>query len=163
MTRTTVLVADALPILRAGVHKLLSREGDFDVLEAGDLDELARLAGRRRPEIAIVDADLPPTGALGALELLAESGTNVVVWSFQPTPADVLAAVRAGASGYLHKRISADGLARALRGLTRGEAPLARDMASLMIAALQRDGDRISAVERTARLTDREREVLALI
>ena len=59
MTRTTVLVADALPILRAGVQKLLTREGDFDVVEAEDLDELARVAVEHRPAM-IVDADLPP-------------------------------------------------------------------------------------------------------
>ena len=49
MTRTTVLVADALPILRAGVQKLLTREGDFEVVEAEDLDELARVAAEHRP------------------------------------------------------------------------------------------------------------------
>ena len=59
MTRTTVLVANALPILRAGVQRLLTREGDFDVVEAEDLDELARVAAEHRPAM-IGDADLPP-------------------------------------------------------------------------------------------------------
>ena len=56
---TTVLVADALPILRAGVQKLLTREGDLDVVEAEDLDELAQVAAQHRPAI-IVDANRSP-------------------------------------------------------------------------------------------------------
>ena len=58
MTRTTVLVADALPIC-GQASRSLAREGDFDVVEAEDLDELARVAVEHRPAM-IVDADLPP-------------------------------------------------------------------------------------------------------
>jgi CheY-like chemotaxis protein len=54
---TTVLVADALPILRAGVQELLTREGDFDVVEAEDLDELAQVAAQHA---MIVDPDRSP-------------------------------------------------------------------------------------------------------
>jgi DNA-binding NarL/FixJ family response regulator len=49
MTRTTVLVAERAAHLRAGVQKLLTREGDFEVVEAEDLDELARVAAEHRP------------------------------------------------------------------------------------------------------------------
>jgi DNA-binding NarL/FixJ family response regulator len=164
MRRTTVLVADALPILRAGVQKLLTREGDFDVVEAGDLDGLARVAAERPPDIAVVDSDLPPSTGLSALAVLADLGeTNVIIWSFNPTPEAVLAAVRAGASGYLHKRISPEGLVRALRGLLHGEAPLSRDFAGLIIAALHDDQTRAATLDRASLLTGREREVLALI
>ena len=58
------------------------------------------------------------------------------MWSFEPTRETVLAAVRSGAHGFLHKEISPDGLVRALRGVVQGEAPLSRDLASLMIDAL---------------------------
>jgi DNA-binding NarL/FixJ family response regulator len=153
MTRTRVLVLDPLPIFRAGVRKLLKRESDFEVVEAGSVEE----ARSHEPlDIALVDANL-----VSAVELSGD--VRIVVWSFTPTPEDVLAAIRAGAVGYLHKEISASGLVRALRALPQGEAPLSRDLAALMIEALHRHDARTQVQARLAVLSAREREVLELV
>jgi DNA-binding NarL/FixJ family response regulator len=89
--------------------------------------------------------------------------TYTIVWSFEPTRETVLAAVRSGAHGFLHKEISPEGLVRALRGVVQGEAPLSRDLATLMIDALHGLDERTRARERAGVLSAREREVLDLI
>jgi two-component system nitrate/nitrite response regulator NarL len=72
----------------------------------------------------------------------------------------VLAAVRAGATGYLRKEISPAGLVRSLRGAARGESPLSRDLAALMIDAIHAS-EANAEMQRLARiLSEREREVL---
>ncbi|HZS23733.1 MAG TPA: response regulator transcription factor [Gaiellaceae bacterium] len=164
MTRPRVLVADALPIVRAGVRDLLQRDGGFDVTEAATVEQLLAAAERDRPDLCLVDLDLPPSGGCTAVRQLARaSSTAAIVWSFDPTPEVVLAAVRAGAHGFLHKAISQQGLVRALRGAARGEAPLQRDLASMMIEAIHGHDERADARGRVALLSLREREVLELV
>jgi DNA-binding NarL/FixJ family response regulator len=164
MTRTRVLVADAASIFRTAVHNLLVREGDFDVLEATESRQVLDLVAQRNPEIALIDSELPPDGAVAVVRRLSgTSETHIVVWSFSPTRNAVVGAIRAGADGYLHKEISPRGLVRSLRGMVAGEAPLARDLAALMIDGLHGLERQASARERATSLSARERQVLALI
>lgn len=164
MSRTRVLIADPLTIFRSGVRTLLLRDGEFDVAEAGDLDELLAVASERQPDVALIDLELPPSGGVEAVARLAEHcPTRAIVWSYTPGRDDVLAAVRAGARGYLHKQISPAGLVRSLRGVVVGEAPLPRDLASLMIDALHGLDERGRVRERAALLSGRECEVLELV
>jgi DNA-binding NarL/FixJ family response regulator len=164
MSPTRILVADALPIFRSGVTALLARETDFDVVEANDLAGLVRVVEEECPDIALIDLDLPPAGGVEAVARLARRCyCQSVVWSFDPNEHTVLNAVRAGASGYLHKTISAAGLVRALRGIAHGEAPMSRDLAGQMIEALHHLHERDSARERATALSSREREVLELV
>ena len=164
MRRTHILVADSLRIFRAGVRNLLLRESDFAVIEAGTLDEVFSAVERECPDIALVDLDLPPLGGVAAVERLAKRcSAYTIVWSLEPSRETVLAAVRAGAHGFLHKEISPEGLVRALRGVVQGEAPLSRDLASLMIDALHGDDERTRSRDRASVLSSREREVLDLI
>jgi two-component system nitrate/nitrite response regulator NarL len=163
MNRTRVLVADPLAIFRAGVCNLLARESDFEVIEAVDLEGVER-ALARRVDVALIDLDLPPDGGIAAARLVRGSGdARAILWAIEPTQATVLAAISAGAHGFLHKEISPGGLVRSLRGIVRGEAPLARDLATLMIGALHRMEEATQALERTASLTPREREVLGFV
>ena len=161
MSRTRVLVADPLRIFRAGVRSLLARESDFEVLEAASLGEMLDVVETQAPEVALIDLDLPPLGGVAAVRRLARSSSiYTVMWSFDASSETVLGAIRAGAHGYLHKDLSADGLVRALRGVLQGEAPLARDLASSMIDALHGVDARAHARDRLAVLSSREREVL---
>ena len=161
MTRTRILIADSVPIFRAGVRNLLVRESDFEIVEASDVDALIATVDAECPDIALIDLDLPPDGGVAAVSALAQRcSTHMIVWSFEPTRDTVLASIRAGASGYLHKEISPHGLVRALRGVVDGEAPLSRDLATLMIDALHRMERQTVALERAAVLSAREREVL---
>ena len=164
MRRTRILVADPLHIFRAGVRNLLARESDFEIVEAGSLDDVLRVVDLECPDIALIDLELPPRGGVAAVQALAQHcSAHTIVWSFEPSRETVLAAVRAGAHGFLHKEISPEGLVRALRGVVQGEAPLSRDLASLMIDALHGLDERTRAREHAAVLSSREREVLELI
>jgi two-component system nitrate/nitrite response regulator NarL len=156
-----VLVADPVTIFRTGVRNLLRRESDFEVVEASSYEEAELRLGGGCPEIALIDLELPPKGAVDAVRLLSERcNTYLIVWSFDPTPQAVLAAVRAGADGFLHKRISSAGLVRSLRGAMRGEAPLSRDLMKLMVDAIHTSELRDQSRERLAVLSAREREIL---
>jgi two-component system nitrate/nitrite response regulator NarL len=156
-----VLVADPVTIFRTGVRNLLRRESDFEVVEASSYEEAELRLDGGCPEIALIDLELPPKGAVDAVRLLSERcSTYLIVWSFDPTPQSVLAAVRAGADGFLHKRISPSGLVRSLRGVTRGEAPLSRDLMRLMVDAIHTSELRDQSRERLAVLSAREREIL---
>jgi DNA-binding NarL/FixJ family response regulator len=164
MTPTRILVADSMPIFRAGVRKLLGRESEFEVVDAATLDEALRRVANDPFDLGLIDFDLPPAGGVEAVSRLgSECSAHLVLWSFEPTREMIFAGVRAGASGFLPKEITATGLVRALRGISRGEAPLSRDLASLMIDALHGDEARAQARKRTAVLTRRECEVLALV
>jgi NarL family two-component system response regulator LiaR len=159
--KTSVLVADPFAIFRAGLHNLLRRESDFKVVEASDLRATQKLVSARVPDIVLVDLELPPVGGVAAVEWLHEHcRTHAIVWSFEPTQKTVLAAVRAGAIGYLRKDISPEGLVRALRGVISGEAPLSRDLVALMVDAIHKLSDCEETRERLAGLSSREFEVL---
>jgi DNA-binding NarL/FixJ family response regulator len=156
-----VLVADGLTVFRAAVRNVLAREKDFEVLEAASTHEVRYGAAGGAIDIALVDLRLPPHGALDAIQALRSAGrAEVIVWSFDPDQETVFAAIRAGASGYLHKEISPAGLVRSLRGAARGEAPLSRDLMAMMIDALHGVEQRQDAREHTGALSEREREVL---
>ena len=164
MRRTSIVVADAGPIFRAGVRHLLGRESDFEVFEATSASELSEALEEREHDIALVDLELPPSGGVAAVAGLSPfHETRMIVWGFEANRDDVLAAVTAGAKGFLPKEISPAGLIRSLRGVVRGEAPLSRGLATLMIDAVHGLEERDRVRERAVVLSAREREVLALV
>ena len=67
MRRTRILVADPLRIFRAGVRNLLARESDFEVIEAGTLDEVLAAVEHDCPDVALIDLELPPLGGVAAV------------------------------------------------------------------------------------------------
>ena len=164
MRRTRILIADSLPLFRAGVRNLLKRESDLEVVEAGEAREAEGWVLSGTIDIVLIDLDLPPKGGIELVKRVREiSSAHVIVWTLEPTREAVLEAITEGAHGFLHKQITSFGLVRALRGVVNGEAPLSRDMASLMIEAIHALEARSRAREQAAVLSEREREVLALI
>jgi DNA-binding NarL/FixJ family response regulator len=157
--KTRVCIADPLTVFRAGVREVLLREKDFAVIEVLDLAGLDD-ALYSDIDIALIDSELPPAGVPAAITLAKGRCQEIIVWSLRPEPKDVFAAIRAGATGYLRKEISAAGLVRSLRGASRGESPLSRDLAALMIDGLHASESGARARELAAVLSAREREVL---
>jgi DNA-binding NarL/FixJ family response regulator len=159
-----VLIADGAPLFRSGVRHLLTREGDFVLTEAADFDELMQAMEHEAPEIALIDLDLPPSGGVAAVgHLAAQSAARLVVWGFEAEREKVLEALTAGADGFLDKAISPTGLMRALRGMSRGETPLPRELVTVVVDAVHDFEARDRARERIVVLSAREREVLALV
>jgi DNA-binding NarL/FixJ family response regulator len=163
-TPTRVLVADSAARFRASVCALLARQDDFETEDAADLGELVAAAKRGWPDIALIDSDLAPVGALGALDRMRSlCPAKAVVWSFETRPERLVAAVCAGARGYLPKGISTDGLLTSLRAVARGEVALPRRLAPVLFESVRGLAERNQAREDTSRLSRRELEVLALV
>lgn len=161
---TQLLIADPIPVFRAGVRACLRREPDFVVSEADDRTGLLDLAERVSPDVVLVDSLLPPDGGIDAVRRVSERLCGcVAIWSLDADFQTVIAAVRAGASGWVAKDLPPESLIRALRALARGEAVLPRPVQTAVVEDLRRAGRLEHARERAAALTPREEEVLSLI
>jgi DNA-binding NarL/FixJ family response regulator len=161
-----LLLADPYSVFRLGARSIIRDERDFDVVEAGTLSEVEQhIQTGMRLDLALVDLDLPPRGAFDALPLLRKIGTPTIVWSQRErlTPEVVFEIVRGGAIGLLHKEMSAAGLVRSLRGVAGGEAPVGREIVSMLIEGLHSATDRVRARSQMGTLSSREREVLELV
>jgi DNA-binding NarL/FixJ family response regulator len=156
---TRVCIADSLTVFRGAVRQVLIHARGFEVVEAADADTLREVLADGA-DVVLIDEMLPPDGAVAATRASARVVPQVIVWSLSPEPARVLAAIRAGASGYMRKDVSPDGLVRALRAAAQGESPVSRDLAALMIGALHQAESLERAHALAAVLSTREREVL---
>jgi DNA-binding NarL/FixJ family response regulator len=154
-----VLLADDHPVVRAGLHGMLSAEPDLEVVaEAGSGDEAVVLAARYRPDVVLMDLRMPGVdGATATARIAAElPEVKVLVLTTYDTDADIVRAVEAGAAGYLLKDTPREQLADAVRAAARGETVLAPPVAAKLMT-------RMRAPAPEATLTARETEVLALV
>jgi DNA-binding NarL/FixJ family response regulator len=163
----TVVIADDHPPTRLGVRMALMR-GGFDVVaEAADCDGAVDAVLRERPDVCLLDIAMPGGGGIAAASAVAEvsPSTSVVMLTVSDSTDDVLAALRAGAVGYLPKDTSPDRLPAALCGVLKGEAALPR---ALVGVVLHRFRDYTAAVAGPVRvgeveLTARESEILRML
>jgi DNA-binding NarL/FixJ family response regulator len=125
----TAVLADDHPVIRLGVRMALMN-GGFEVLaEAADADGAVEATLRERPDVCLLDINMPG-GGVEATARLAEAApaTAVVMLTVSNHPDDLLAALRAGAKGYLLKDTRPDRLTAALCGVLKGEAALPRTL-----------------------------------
>jgi DNA-binding NarL/FixJ family response regulator len=166
VTEPRILVADADEPTRVGLRAALIKGGLDIVAEARDAQEALDLAGRTEPQLCVLSSTLPG-GVLGLMRTLAgrHPGTRLVLLAEQPNAEELLAAVLAGAAGYLGRDISPGRLPSALRGVLQGEVALPRRYTEHLLEELRgRDAERTLVAARTGvRLTDREWEVLRLL
>jgi DNA-binding NarL/FixJ family response regulator len=176
-----VLLADDQALIRAGFRVLLEAADDIEVIgEAVDGDQAIELARAGHPDVILMDIRMPGTDGLAATGQIAAaddlSGVKVVILTTFETDEYVYQALRAGASGFLVKDAEPEELIRAVRVVHRGEALLSPSVTRRLIASLasRAPGARAAAGGRgqgnpalpaadLARLTEREREVLALV
>jgi DNA-binding NarL/FixJ family response regulator len=155
-----VLLVDDHPVVRAGLHGMLSAERDLEVVaEAGSGDEAVVLAARHRPDVVLMDLRMPGTdGATATARIAAElPEVKVLVLTTYDTDSDIVRAVEAGAAGYLLKDTPREQLADAVRAAARGETVLAPPVAAKLMTRMR------APAPEAATLTVRETEVLALV
>lgn len=159
-------LADSFTLFRIGLRIVIDEAQDFAVSEAGSLEGLdTLLSAAQPPDLALVDLDLPPTGAAAAVTLLRRHDVLPIVWARRDrlSPNLVYGLVRAGAMGILPREISPAGLLRALRGAVDGEAALGRDVALLLVNGLQGASATAGVARHLTTLSSRELEVLGLV
>jgi DNA-binding NarL/FixJ family response regulator len=131
-----ILIVDDHILFREGLVGLLKNQPDFDVVgEAGTVSDACNKALDLQPNIILMDFSLPDgTGAEAAEKILAtHPEINIVFLTVHETDDMLFASIRSGAKGYLLKNLPVSKLLEALRGLSRGEAPLSRQMTSRIL------------------------------
>jgi DNA-binding NarL/FixJ family response regulator len=157
-----ILVVDDHPIVRDGLVAILTTQPDFEVVgEAPNGTEAVERARLLHPDLMLVDLEMPGIDGVEVIRRLREAmpEIRVIVFTAFDTDERILSAVRAGAQGYLLKGVPRDDLFRAIRVVHEGGSLLQPVVASKL---LQHMADE-HAAPATEALTEREREVLALL
>jgi DNA-binding NarL/FixJ family response regulator len=155
-----ILVVDDHPVVRAGLVALLDDEQDFQVLgAAGSAEEALTLVTGLRPDILLLDLELPGLDGVAAMpDIVRRSpGIRVIVFTAYDTDERIFGALKAGASGYLLKGAPAAEIGRAIRVVHAGGSHLEARVAARVVS--QVGGPRRPA----PLLTEREIEVLSLV
>ena len=154
-----LLVVDDHPIVRQGLVASLEDEADFEVAAAaGSAEEALPLVERLRPEVVLLDLELPGMSGVDAIPRVLEASpaTAVLVFTAYDTDERVMGAIQAGATGYLLKGATAVEIVRAIRTVASGGSALEPRVAAKLVAAVRQPRG-------AGPLTAREREVLRLV
>jgi DNA-binding NarL/FixJ family response regulator len=150
-----VLCVDDHPLLREGVARKIERQPDMEVVDtAGTGQEAVMLYQRHRPDVVLMDLQLPGMGGLQAIEAIRREDPNarIVVLTILGGDEDIYRAMRAGASSYLLKSSLSADLVSVVRRVYAGERPIPDDVAVLLAAREGQGG-----------LSAREIQILELI
>jgi DNA-binding NarL/FixJ family response regulator len=161
-----VVVVDDHQLVRTGFRIILDTEDDIDVVgEACDGEQAVSVVGRTRPDVVLMDVEMPRMDGLEATRRITAAGRSAVLILTTFDRDDYLfAALQAGASGFLLKNGTPEALIEAVRVLAAGDALLAPAITRRVIAACTRSGGaRGTNGNRLADLTPREHEVLVLL
>jgi DNA-binding NarL/FixJ family response regulator len=153
-----VMIVDDHPVVRNGLSSIFESEDGFEVVgEAGNGAEAVRRAAGLKPDVILMDLRMPELDGVGAIRELVKQGSpcRVLVLTTYDSDTDVLAAIEAGATGFLLKDAPRSELLRGVEAAARGEAVLAPVVASKVLAQMR------APAEET--LSDRELEVLTLV
>ncbi|MGB0098743.1 MAG: response regulator transcription factor [Nocardioides sp.] len=164
-TPIRVLVVDDHPLWRDAVERDLGEAGlDVVGVASNGREALARFPAAR-PDVVVLDLQIPePDGVAVTAEIVGQDpSVRVLILSASGEHADVLAAVKAGATGYLVKSASREELLSAVRRVAAGEPVFTAGLAGLMLGEFQRISTSPAPGPDPAALTERETEVLKLV
>jgi DNA-binding NarL/FixJ family response regulator len=154
-----VAIADDHRVVRVGLEQLLETIEDVELVGAADGGEAAvALCAERKPDVLLLDLAMPDLDGIGVTRRLSDASpeTKVIIFTSFGDREEVVAALDAGAVGYLLKDAEPEELGAAIRAAARGEAPLAPKAAAALLEGRGRPQSRLV-------LTARERDVLALV
>ncbi|MCG3733421.1 response regulator [Vibrio cincinnatiensis] len=157
MTKCRILLVDDHPLMRRGIHQLLSLEDEFDVLaEASNGSDAIALAHEIEPDMILLDLNMKGMSGLDTLKALRADGCSafVVILTVSDHAGDIEALIKAGADGYLLKDTEPDELIQLLKKVMQGD----KAYSSVVAEHLRQ---RINKPDAFALLTDRETQILA--
>lgn len=140
MNTIQLLVVDDHSLFRRGLTTLLAQDGRFHVAcEAGDIGEALRCVERQRPDLILLDNHLPGVRGVDAIPALrkAAPGTRILMLTVSENEADLVAALKAGADGYLLKTVESEHLCDAIVKVLGGESVVSPEMTTKLVAALR--------------------------
>ena len=159
--RSSVLIIDDHPLFRKGVRQLLDLEPTLCVVgEASNGEEGIAMAEQHGPDLILLDLNMKGMGGLQTLERIKAHNveTRVVVLTVSDLPDDLMAAIRAGADGYLLKDMEPEDLLARIKEAVFGQTVISDGLAGRLALALREEA---SARNRsTSELTERERDIL---
>jgi DNA-binding NarL/FixJ family response regulator len=163
-----VLLADDQALVRAGFRALLDAQPDIEVVgEAADGADAVRLATRERPDVVLMDIRMPGLDGLEATRRIAADpqlgGVRIVILTTFDLDEYVFEALRVGASGFLVKDTEPVDLLRGVRAVASGDALLSPGVTRRLIGEFASRARQPRPPKDLAGLTDREREVMALV
>ncbi|MET7910936.1 response regulator transcription factor [Streptomyces avermitilis] len=163
-----VLLADDQSLVRAGFKALLDAQPDIDVAgEAADGEEVLRKVRELRPDVVLMDIRMPFLDGLAATRRITDDAdlgdVKVVMLTTFELDEYVFEAIRSGASGFLVKDTEPDELLRAVRAVVQGDALLSPGVTRRLISEFAARSKEPAAADSLAGLTEREREVMALV
>lgn len=166
MSKTVrILIADDHAVVRAGLRALLERQGNFRVVaEAGTGEEAIAKAQEVKPEVAVLDIRMPGISGIEACRQIVTDVEDCKVIMLTSYAEDELlfAAIQAGASGYVLKRIGDNELVQAVERVSRGEGMLDPSMTSTVFAEMRKASQAQHAAA-FSQLTPQELAVLSLV
>lgn len=162
MSQIRVLLADDHPIIRSGIRMLLEQAPDILVVGETDRgDEVTNLVQRLRPDVLLLDMEMPGKSGVDVANELQSSGSpvRILVLSAYDDDAYIASLISTGAAGYLTKEEALNTIVEAVRGVARGEDGWFSRRAAAQIAALARKEQSRPGIE----LTEREQEVIMML
>jgi DNA-binding NarL/FixJ family response regulator len=161
-----VVLVDDHAVVREGLARLVDATADMEVVgTAADGSEVLEVVRRSRPDVVLMDLQMPGVDGVAATKAVVEAGlgAQVLVLTSFSDEERIVAALDAGAVGYLLKDAEADDVLDGVRAVSRGESPIHPRAARALLGA-RRSGHRDGpGADAAAALTPREREVLSLV
>lgn len=159
--KISVLLADDHHMVRAGIRQLLQGAGDMQVVaEAGDGEEAQALIRKHKPDVAVLDIQMPKVSGIEVTRWVrsAQPGVGVLILTAYDDDPYVMAVLQAGANGYVLKTAKAEELIQAVRDVHEGKSALDPAITRKLMSSLFKSSEE-APVES---LTDRELDVLRL-
>jgi len=161
-----IVVADDHPVVRGGLVAMLRTIPGLDVVgEASDGDAAVHAVLECRPDVILMDVRMPGRDGIAATRQIRElvPECRVLMVTMYDDDATVFTAMQAGAQGYLLKDAAQDDIVRAVHGVVAGEAIFGPGVAARVLAYFSEPPRAVAAESPFPELTDRERDVLALL